>query len=434
MTSKLMLTEHFDDVLRDIVENHFFFRHSSTLSLEYLLNRLSHADTLNFTESFYAMAHIVASVNEAVNRLLFRREQKILEEFVALFIYRFHDQLSKRPISTEEIAGFAGALLLLDTIPLKYTRKLLNMGGTGGDKGLTHNGENYTLNFNPSTCTMIAIAASGVPIHKHHSVAYTSKIGGVEAFSALGVPRAQNDPSIVLRALNRFHLAATDFLVYHMSPRIMRQLRQQNTELFSFMHIVGPLASPAYLSDTVHFLGLSHEYALQTVADALSILSEHNIIKNPRGVLFRGLDDNGDAAFDEISPFSTELLLFNEGASKRVLLRTAEIIGQPIIPNSTDFLNLFTCRKDKSLAKQFNNNYRIINDPTFASPAKNIVILSAALAKQVYRHNYDPETFNERDFVNRLKREYISTDQAFRAGEVARYWSDYLQLYAGLAI
>ncbi len=159
-----------------------------------------------------------------------------------------------------EIAGFARAFLAravdpcLD--PAALPGPLLDVCGTGGDR----------LNlFNVSTTASFLVAAAGVVVVKHGNRAITSRSGGADVLSVLGV-RLDLPPAELRRCVEQVGMGFLFAPHYHPAFRAIAPVRRLLAEegVSTIFNLLGPLLNPAWPEAQlvgVHSLALTRVFA-----------------------------------------------------------------------------------------------------------------------------------------------------------------------------
>ena len=141
--------------------------------------------------------------------------------------------LRVRGETVEEITG-AARTMRAKMLTLDAPEGAIDTCGTGGDaKG--------TLNI--STASALVVAACGVPVAKHGNRALSSKSGGADVLTALGV-NIEADMALVRKALWE---AGICFLMAPRHHSAMRHVGPTRVELGTrtIFNLLGPLSNPA---------------------------------------------------------------------------------------------------------------------------------------------------------------------------------------------
>ncbi len=199
--------------------------------------RIDHAGPLNSILSDLPVATAplsAAQVRVAVTALL---DARIADDEKQAFLLA----LRRRGERPDEIAFFASMLLdhAIDPgiDPARMSGPMIDVCGTGGD-GLDL--------FNVSTTAMFIVAAGGACIVKHGNRAITSRSGGADVLTALGVP-TQLPPAAARQRLQRDGLVFLFAPDYHPAFRAVAPVRRRLAELGerSVFNLLGPLLNPA---------------------------------------------------------------------------------------------------------------------------------------------------------------------------------------------
>jgi anthranilate phosphoribosyltransferase len=162
--------------------------------------------------------------------------------------------------TVREIAGFARALLARAVDPqidaAKLSGPLLDVCGTGGDR----------LNlFNVSTTASFVVAAAGVVVVKHGNRAITSRSGGADVLSVLGV-RLDLPPAELRRCVEEVGMGFLFAPHYHPAFQAIAPVRRLLAAegVSSVFNLLGPLLNPAWPAHQlvgVHSLALTRVFA-----------------------------------------------------------------------------------------------------------------------------------------------------------------------------
>jgi anthranilate phosphoribosyltransferase len=189
--------------------------------------------------------------------------------------------LNLRPISVEELAGFASVMRRHATrVFADGETKPANMVdtcGTGGD----HSGT-----FNISTGAAIVAAAAGARVAKHGNRAASSRTGSADVLEALGVRIDLPFPEYG-RAIREIGIGFLFAQAAHTATRHAMPARKQISGRTVF-NLLGPLTNPAGAQAQV--LGVPHTEVIDVVAAALAELGVE-----------RGFVVHGAGGLDEIS-------------------------------------------------------------------------------------------------------------------------------------
>ncbi len=139
-----------------------------------------------------------------------------------------------RSISTEELTGFADALLeMCHAVDLECYAPI-DIVGTGGD------GKNT---FNISTCASVVVAAAGYRVAKHGNYGATSVSGASNVMEMSGV-KFTNDRDTLLRSMDECGLVYLHAPLFNPAMKEVAPVRR-NLGVRTFFNILGPLVNPA---------------------------------------------------------------------------------------------------------------------------------------------------------------------------------------------
>jgi anthranilate phosphoribosyltransferase len=189
--------------------------------------------------------------------------------------------LNRRPISVEELAGFA-RVIRKHAAPVFAADEprltgLVDTCGTGGDE---------TGTFNISTAAAIVAAATGARVAKHGNRSVSSRSGSADVLEALGV-RIDLPLATAGRSVREIGIGFLFAPAAHAAARHAAPARQQIGERTIF-NLLGPLTNPAGAEAQV--LGVFSPDVIDTVAAALAELGTH-----------RAFVVHGAGGLDEIS-------------------------------------------------------------------------------------------------------------------------------------
>ncbi len=161
-------------------------------------------------------------------------EAMIVGETDEVAVAGFLGALSARPVTAEELAGFAGTMRRFSVRVKADRAPLIDTCGTGGD-GLS------TFNF--STAAAFVAAGAGVAVAKHGNRAVSSRSGSADVLAALGVP-IDLGPDEAARAIGRTGFAFLMAPLYHPAMKRLAPVRAR-LGVRTVMNLLGPLANPA---------------------------------------------------------------------------------------------------------------------------------------------------------------------------------------------
>jgi anthranilate phosphoribosyltransferase len=189
--------------------------------------------------------------------------------------------LNKRPVSVDELAGFA-RVVRKHAAPVFAPEELRPRGlvdtcGTGGDE---------TGTFNISTATAIVAAGAGARVAKHGNRSVSSRSGSADVLEALGV-RIDLPMTVAGRSVREIGIGFLFAPAAHAAARHAAPARQQIAKRTVF-NLLGPLTNPAGAEAQV--LGVFSSTVIDTVAATLAELGTH-----------RAFVVHGAGGLDEIS-------------------------------------------------------------------------------------------------------------------------------------
>lgn len=252
---------------------------------------------LTYEQSFSLVTYVCLTSNSALYNAIATQVKGysyglLEEETLRLQAVSLLQAMSTREgiigLRPEEIAGLVAATLELDTVVRVKTADSLPpfvMGGMGGDKGLSKNGEQSKL-FSLSTLATLALADL-TPIHKHHSYPNTSKIAGQSAIEALGARSDFTRSSDMESILDLTGVLMTSCHSIRTLHTISHVLKGETIN-----HIIGPLAVPHNEFEKVNALiGVNQNVHPATIIETLKILQEKGIQAYGNSVAFCGLNN-----------------------------------------------------------------------------------------------------------------------------------------------
>lgn len=141
--------------------------------------------------------------------------------------------LRVRGETVDEIVGAVGAMRER-MLPVDAPEDAIDIVGTGGDGAGT---------YNISTLASLIVAGAGVPVAKHGNRALSSKSGGADALSCLGV-RLDIGPEAIARCIRE---AGVGFMFAQLHHSAMRHVGPTRVELGTrtIFNLLGPLSNPA---------------------------------------------------------------------------------------------------------------------------------------------------------------------------------------------
>ena len=171
--------------------------------------------------------------------------------------------LNQRPVSVEELAGFA-RIIRKHAAPVFSAHEprltgLVDTCGTGGDEIGT---------FNISTASAIVAAAAGARVAKHGNRSVSSRSGSADVLEALGV-RIDLPMAVAGRSVREIGIGFLFAPAAHAAARHAAAARQQIGKRTVF-NLLGPLTNPA--SAEAQVLGVFSAEVIDTVAATLAEL------------------------------------------------------------------------------------------------------------------------------------------------------------------
>jgi anthranilate phosphoribosyltransferase len=209
--------------------------------------------------------------------------------------------LNQRPVSTEELSGFA-RVMRKHAAPVfapddPRPTGLVDTCGTGGDE---------TGTFNISTASAIVAAAAGARVAKHGNRSVSSHSGSADVLEALGV-RIDLPLAAAGRSVREIGLGFLFAPAAHAAARHAGPARQQIVKRTIF-NLLGPLTNPAGAEAQV--LGVFSADVIDTVAATLAELGTH-----------RAFVVHGAGGLDEISlSGETQIAEVRDGSVRRFMI------------------------------------------------------------------------------------------------------------------
>ncbi len=180
--------------------------------------------------------------------------------------------------SSDEVAGFAGALRAF-AVPVELTiPDAIDTCGTGGDGAGT---------FNISTIAAMVCAGAGAPVAKHGNRAASSACGSADVLEALGV-RIDLGPKAVARCIEDVGVGFMFAPRFHPAMRHAGPVRRE-LGVRTVFNLLGPLVNPARVRRQL--LGVATPRAGPLLAESLRALGAQHV-----------LVAHGEDGLDEISP------------------------------------------------------------------------------------------------------------------------------------
>jgi anthranilate phosphoribosyltransferase len=188
---------------------------------------------------------------EAVGRMM---EGRSTEAQIARLLSALH----RKGETVDEVAGAAAAMRAQMT-PIRTSREVIDVVGTGGDGSGT---------FNISTAAALVAAAAGAAVAKHGNRRFTSRSGAADVLAALGV-NIEADVACVEECLDALGLCFCFAPLLHQAMRHVAPVRRKLPHPTVF-NILGPLANPAGAS--CQLLGVGTPALRPLLAAAISRL------------------------------------------------------------------------------------------------------------------------------------------------------------------
>ena len=209
--------------------------------------------------------------------------------------------LNQRPVSVDELAGFA-RVMRKHAAPVFAPDEprptgLVDTCGTGGDE---------TGTFNISTAAAIVAAAAGARVAKHGNRSVSSRSGSADVLEALGV-RIDLPMMVAGRSVREIGIGFLFAPAAHAAARHAAPARQQIGKRTVF-NLLGPLTNPAGAEAQV--LGVYSADVIDTVAATLAELGTH-----------RAFVVHGAGGLDEISlSGETQIAEVRDGCVRRFMV------------------------------------------------------------------------------------------------------------------
>ncbi len=213
------------------------------------------------------------------NRELLRTHASLLMNSVAVIE-------SKLGLEPKFISGLVSACLEIDTvcrINFDTDEPIFGFGGMGGDIGLKLKGEKFKTG-NSSTLASLIIS-SIYPVHKHHSRANTSALGGQDMIELLGY-------NSYMLTSEDFHRSLKDVNFVFSSCHYTRFIHQLSHFIKgeTINHIIGPLSIPHDGNQPICFIGgVNHNIHPQTEIETLIELEKRGVQRYSGAVSYCGL-------------------------------------------------------------------------------------------------------------------------------------------------
>ena len=203
-----------------------------------------------------------------------------------------------------EIEGCAAAMRAR-AVPFDHPYKVLDIGGTGGDRSGT---------FNVSTTSAFVTAAAGVKVAKHGNRAVSSSCGSADVLEALGA-NIEQSPDTAAALLDDAGICFLYVPRYHPSLANLGDISGE-LGIRTVFNILGPMTNPA--KPAYQLFGVYNELLVMPVAHVLSRLGVQ------KGMVVYGQD-----RIDEISCSAPSTICDFEGDDFDVYTVTPEEFGIP---------------------------------------------------------------------------------------------------------
>ncbi|HXJ13469.1 MAG TPA: anthranilate phosphoribosyltransferase [Candidatus Limnocylindrales bacterium] len=249
---------------------------------------------------------ILIETAEAGRKLSRAEAEGLMEELLSgriatQEIVRMLLALNRRPVSVEELSGFARVMRKYAAPVFAPDEPRLTMlvdtCGTGGDE---------TGTFNISTASAIVAAAAGARVAKHGNRSVSSRSGSADVLEALGV-RIDLPMTVAGRSVREIGIGFLFAPAAHAAARHAAPARQQIGQRTIF-NLLGPLTNPAGAEAQV--LGVFSADVIDTVAATLAELGTH-----------RAFVVHGAGGLDEISlSGETQIAEVRNGSVRRFIV------------------------------------------------------------------------------------------------------------------
>ncbi|HIP13657.1 MAG TPA: anthranilate phosphoribosyltransferase [Arcobacter sp.] len=200
-------------------------------------------------------------------------------------------ELYERGETAEEIASAASAMrdhMIPLNIEPKFTERLIDNCGTGGDK---------SNSFNVSTTVSILLAACGCFVAKHGNRSITSKSGSADMLEALGVKLDLSlDKQVVMLKETGFTFMFAQN--HHPAMKHIMPIRK-SLDHRTIFNILGPLSNPANVKKQL--IGVFDKSYVPIIANALTKLHTKRamVVSSADGMDEISISDVTYAAFVE---------------------------------------------------------------------------------------------------------------------------------------
>jgi len=166
-----------------------------------------------------------------------------------------------------EITAAAQVMREVSTkVPVKDTRHLVDIVGTGGDGSHT---------FNISTCSMFVAAAAGAKVSKHGGRSVSSKSGSADVLESLGV-HINLQPAQIAECIEQTGIGFMFAPNHHPAMKNVAPVRKE-LGIKTIFNILGPLTNPAGAPNIL--MGVFHPDLVGIQVRALQRLgAEHAVV------------------------------------------------------------------------------------------------------------------------------------------------------------
>ncbi|MFT4268599.1 MAG: anthranilate phosphoribosyltransferase [Xenophilus sp.] len=166
-----------------------------------------------------------------------------------------------------EITAAAQVMREVSTkVPVRDTRQLVDIVGTGGDGSHT---------FNISTCSMFVAAAAGAKVSKHGGRSVSSKSGSADVLESLGV-NLNLAPERIAECIERTGIGFMFAPNHHPAMKNVAPVRKE-LGIKTIFNILGPLTNPAGAPNIL--MGVFHPDLVGIQVRALQRLgAEHAVV------------------------------------------------------------------------------------------------------------------------------------------------------------
>lgn len=315
------ISAHFVDQLKMIGE----------IPLAAIDSKLKRGKHLSFDEAFVGMTYVLAATNGIFHRYTKHLFEKTcgnnFDHITAIakasaFLQAMAMKETLSQLTPIEIAGMAAAGSMDLVTRIKFSDRIMETCGMGGDRGFKSKDGRQLKTINVSTLTAIVLASLDIPTIKHGSYGNTTKIGSTEAIEMFG---AKIDHDSTKKVTQIFQQSG-----FHFSDAHLFKTLHDLSHLLGFEtvnHVVGPMTPPiAFNSGLYKIMGVNERIHPTDIAQAYQILSEKGIQKVGNVIVLTGLDSavteidssnrrsvSTNSFLDELSPFSSLISVVHWG-------------------------------------------------------------------------------------------------------------------------